>query len=88
MLCHTIHLGNIHPSLYSIDFHNIIVQGKQINKSGTINVWQFDDIEKYILDSNKNMFTICNEYISILEELVADWLIHKQLSESKIRENG
>ena len=71
---HTIHLGNVHPKLHSVEVHDIMHKGRLIGKTGTLNVWQFDDAEQYIPGSNKNMFTICKEYLSILEDLVTEWL--------------
>ena len=71
---HTIHLGNVHVDLHSVEVHNIMHEGRLIGKTGTLNVWQFDDAEQYIPGSSKNMFTICKQYLSILEEIVTEWL--------------
>ncbi len=81
---HTIHLGNVHVNLYSLEVQNIMHEGRLIGKTGTVNVWQFDDAEQYIPGSNKNMFTICKEYLSTLEALVTDWLNEKK----NIQSNG
>lgn len=78
---HTIHLGNVRVNLYSLEVHNIMHQGRLIGKTGTVNVWQFEDAEQYMPGSNKNMFTICKEYLSILENLVIEWLNEKKALE-------
>ena len=75
---HTIHLGNVNVDLHSEEVRDIMHKGRLIGKTGTLNVWQFDDAEQYIPGSNKNMFTICKEYLSILEELVTEWLNEKK----------
>lgn len=75
---HTIHLGNVHVDLHSVEVRDIMHEGRLIGKTGTLNVWQFDDAEQYIPGSNKNMFTICKEYLSRLEELVTEWLNERE----------
>jgi hypothetical protein len=75
---HTIHKASVHLNLHTTEVRDILHKGRLIAKTGTLNVWQFDDADQYIPGSNKNMFTICKEYLALLDELVSAWLRERE----------
>lgn len=73
----TIHRGTVKPQSHSAPIWNMVVNGEKLPGRGTMSVWVFDGVGKYIPRDTGNVPRLCEQYFLILKKLVHDWLAQK-----------
>lgn len=73
----TIHRGTVKLQSHSTPIWNMVVNGEKVTGQGTMSVWVFDNVQKYIAGDSGNVPRLCEQYFLILKKLVHDWLTQK-----------
>jgi hypothetical protein len=75
---YTIHKGVITPQKSTYPITKIVVSGVSMPGTGTMTIYRFDGVDKYIPGHNGNMYVLCEQYFIKLKMLVRDWLIKRK----------
>lgn len=79
---HTVHRGNVKPTLHKMPVWDMVVDGKKLEPgTGTMTVWTFDNTNEYMPGKSGNVFNLCEQYFITLRTLVHQWLSQKALIE-------
>jgi hypothetical protein len=81
----TIHRGTVKLQSHSAPIWNMLVNGEKLPGQGTMSVWVFDNVQKYITGDSGNVPRLCEQYFLILKKLVHDWLAQKAATSGKER---
>ena len=82
---HIIHRGIVKPESRSFPVNDLTVDGENLGK-GTVTTYVFPDAHEYIPNSNGNVGKLCEQYFTILKNLVHEWKSQKawlELSEGE-----
>ena len=71
---HTIHRGVITPKKTTFPFCDLVIGGVPQPGEGTMTIYEFEGVDKYLPDHNGDMYVLCEQYFIKLKGLVKDWL--------------
>jgi hypothetical protein len=71
---HSIHKGVVKPKQETMPILEFRKNGIPQKDEAILHAWVFDDIDNFIPGSSGNVFRLCEEYYTLLKELVAEWV--------------
>lgn len=71
---HTIHRGVITPKKTTFPFCDLVIGGVPQPGEGTMTIYEFEGVDKYLPDHNGDMYVLCEQYFIKLKGLVKDWV--------------
>lgn len=75
----TMHRGNVKPRLLTAPITNMMLNGEKLFDKGTMFVWRFDGIDKYMPGSSGNVVKLCEQHFLLLKQLVHAWLAQREI---------
>ena len=86
---HSIHKGVVKPNKTITPIKNFQVDGVLQIGTGSMSMWTFDDIQKFLPGDSGNVYRLCEQYYLILKWLVERWLKKKkELIEKRTANNN